>query len=185
MTPPYRKHALSQQCPSTLAVTNTHPRKCKEMRGFARNFRKPARRGSNRSRIMSVDHLRRRVDALRRKMALALVVVELQPAAEELCDRWAIAQANQQPLPENRTLVDIVVRRGYFLQFPDGSLQISGPLPDRLTGFPCLTGCCRPSSPGTPPPATSARPRSARQVPSPSRAGSFDCPLSLEGEGKG
>ena len=64
---------------------------------------------------MSVDHLRRRVDSLRRSMALALVVVELQPAAEELCDRWAIAQANRQPLPENRTLVDIVVRRGYFL----------------------------------------------------------------------
>ena len=61
---------------------------------------------------MSVDHLRRRVDALRRQMALALVVVELQPAAEELCDSWAIAESNQQPPPENRALVDIIVRRG-------------------------------------------------------------------------
>ena len=60
---------------------------------------------------MSVDHLRSRVDALRRKMALALVVVELQPAAEELCDRWSIADANRQPLPEVRSLVDIIVRR--------------------------------------------------------------------------
>lgn len=64
---------------------------------------------------MSVDHLRRRVDALRHKMALALVVVELQPAAEELCDSWAIAESNQQPPPESRPLVDIIVRRGHNL----------------------------------------------------------------------
>ena len=60
---------------------------------------------------MSVDHLTRRVDALRRKMALALVVVELQPAAEEVCDRWAIAEAEGQPLPSTRSLVDVIVRR--------------------------------------------------------------------------
>ena len=64
---------------------------------------------------MSLDKLRGRVDALRRKMALALLVVELQPAAEELCDRWAIADAERQPLPESRPLADIIVRRGYIL----------------------------------------------------------------------
>ena len=60
---------------------------------------------------MSIDPLRRRVDALRRRMALALVVVELQPAAEELCDRWTIAHANRRPLPQVRSLVDIIVRK--------------------------------------------------------------------------
>ena len=60
---------------------------------------------------MSIDHLRRRVDALRRKMAHALIVGELQTAAEELCDRWTIAHANRQPIPENRALVDIIVRK--------------------------------------------------------------------------
>ena len=64
---------------------------------------------------MSVDQLRRRVDALRRKMIHALVVVELQPAAEEVCDRWAIADSDGQPLPETRTLVGIMVGRGYNL----------------------------------------------------------------------
>ena len=64
---------------------------------------------------MSLNYLRSRVDALRRKMALALVVVELQPAAEELCDQWSIADANRQPLPESRPLVDLMIRRGHRL----------------------------------------------------------------------
>ena len=40
---------------------------------------------------MSLSQLRRRVDALKRKLAVSLAVVQLRPIAEEFCDEWALA----------------------------------------------------------------------------------------------
>ena len=40
---------------------------------------------------MPFSHLRRRVDALKRKLAVPLAVVQLRPRAEEYCDQWATA----------------------------------------------------------------------------------------------
>ena len=40
---------------------------------------------------MPFSHLRRRVDALKRKLAVPLAVVQLRPMAEEYCDQWATA----------------------------------------------------------------------------------------------
>ena len=47
-----------------------------------------------------MKELRRRVDALRRKMAVPLAVVRLCPVAEEMCQQWEEAAAQNKPAPE-------------------------------------------------------------------------------------
>ena len=49
---------------------------------------------------MSLSQLRRRVDALKRKLAVSLAVVQLRPIAEEFCDEWALAVSlGKEPPP--------------------------------------------------------------------------------------
>ena len=48
---------------------------------------------------MYLYHLRRRVDSLKRKLAVPLSVVRLRPLAEEYCDQWAAAVADDREPP--------------------------------------------------------------------------------------
>ena len=48
---------------------------------------------------MSLYHLRRRVDALKRRIALPYTVVRLRPYAEQFCDSWAAAISDRQEPP--------------------------------------------------------------------------------------
>ena len=48
--------------------------------------------------MYSLSQLRRRVDALRRKCAKELAVVQLRPLAEDFSQQWAVALSNRSPL---------------------------------------------------------------------------------------
>ena len=62
-----------------------------------------------------MNDLRHRVNALRRKMALALAVVRLRPLAQEFCVQWAVAQSRRQPSPESHPFISRVVDAGLRL----------------------------------------------------------------------
>ena len=62
-----------------------------------------------------MNDLRHRVNALRRKMALALAVVRLRPLAQEFCAHWAVAQSRCQPSPKSHTFISRVVDAGLRL----------------------------------------------------------------------
>ena len=62
-----------------------------------------------------MNDLRRRVNALRRKMALALAVVRLRPLARDFCVQWNVALSDHRPSPESRPFVRQVVDAGLRL----------------------------------------------------------------------
>ena len=64
-----------------------------------------------------MNDLRRRVNALRRKMARAraLAVVRLRPLAQEFCAKWDQALSDSQPLPEPHSFVRRVAQAGFRL----------------------------------------------------------------------
>ncbi len=66
---------------------------------------------------MSLHHLRRRVDALRRKLAPELAVIRLRRLAEEFCDQWAVAdhQEAAQPHPFIKRVADAGFRLPTFM----------------------------------------------------------------------
>ena len=77
---------------------------------------------------MSLHHLRRRVDALKRQLAIPLAVVRLRPLADEFCHQWAIAlDQDKEPPPstsmdalnsgdtKSKTFANRVVEAGYRL----------------------------------------------------------------------
>ena len=64
---------------------------------------------------MSMSHLRNRVNALRRKMALPLAVVRLRPLAEEFCLRWTVAPSRRQPEPQSHLFISRVAQAGFRL----------------------------------------------------------------------
>ena len=59
--------------------------------------------------------LRSRVNALRRKMALALAVVRLRRLAREFCLESTVALANRRPQPGYHSFVRRVVDAGFRL----------------------------------------------------------------------
>ena len=49
---------------------------------------------------MSLSQIRRRVDTLKRKLAVSLAVVQLRPIAEDFCNEWALAVfSGKEPPP--------------------------------------------------------------------------------------
>ena len=54
---------------------------------------------------MSLREIRRTVNALKRKLALPLAVINARRAAEAACDQWHTAQRNEKPLPAALDLV--------------------------------------------------------------------------------
>ncbi len=62
-----------------------------------------------------MNDLRRRVNALRRKMARALAVVRLRPLAQEFCAQWDSALSGSQSLPEAHSFIRRVAQAGFRL----------------------------------------------------------------------
>ena len=62
-----------------------------------------------------MNDLKRRVNALRRKMALALAVVRLRPLAQEFCAQWDRALSGSRPPPEPHSFVSRVGQAGFRL----------------------------------------------------------------------
>ena len=62
-----------------------------------------------------MKELRRRVDALRRKMAIPLAVVRLCPIAEEMCQQWEEAVTQHKPAPGPFDIVGKVRQKGMRL----------------------------------------------------------------------
>ena len=56
---------------------------------------------------MSLHHLRRRVDALCRKLASELDIVRLRSLAEDYCDEWAVAVAEGKEPPPALPVVSL------------------------------------------------------------------------------
>ena len=50
-----------------------------------------------------MNEMRRRVDALRRKLALELAVIELHRVAWDFAVKWGVALTGGQPVPEPHT----------------------------------------------------------------------------------
>ena len=48
---------------------------------------------------MSLSQLRRRVDALKRKLAVPFAVAQLRPLAEEFCNEWVTAVSSGKAPP--------------------------------------------------------------------------------------
>ena len=59
--------------------------------------------------------IRRRVNALRRKMALALAVVRLRPLAQEFCAQWDRALSDSRRLPQSHPFIRRVAQAGFRL----------------------------------------------------------------------
>jgi hypothetical protein len=62
-----------------------------------------------------MNDLRRRVNALRRKMARALAVVRLRPLAQDFCAQWDSALSGSRPLPEPHSFIRRVAQAGFRL----------------------------------------------------------------------
>ena len=62
-----------------------------------------------------MNDLRRRVNALRRKMARALAVVRLRPLAQEFCAQWDSALSDSRPLPQSHSFIRRVAQAGFRL----------------------------------------------------------------------
>ena len=65
---------------------------------------------------MSLSHLWRRVEALKRKLAPELAIISLRPLAEEISILWAIAVARKQPPPDPIACVRKVADAGFRLK---------------------------------------------------------------------
>ena len=62
-----------------------------------------------------MNELRRRVDALRRRMARELAIKKAQDLAREFCMRWHIAVSEHKPLPNNFPFIARINRSGLHL----------------------------------------------------------------------
>ena len=62
-----------------------------------------------------MNDLKRRVNVLRRKMALALAVARLRPLVQEFCAQWDSALSGSRPLPEPHLFVSRVGQAGFRL----------------------------------------------------------------------
>ncbi len=62
-----------------------------------------------------MNDLRRRVNALRRKLAIPLATLRLRRLAQEFCLQSTVAQADRQPLPGSHPFIRRVVDAGFRL----------------------------------------------------------------------
>ena len=63
--------------------------------------------------MYSLSQLRRRVDALQRKLALPLAVVRLRPLAEDFINEWDVARFDKKPLPETHPFILRIAQHGF------------------------------------------------------------------------
>ena len=64
---------------------------------------------------MSLTQIRSRIQALQRRYALPLAVIRLRPYATQFCHQWAVAQDQQQPLPETPAFIRKLADAGFRL----------------------------------------------------------------------
>ena len=62
-----------------------------------------------------LSQIRSRINALRRKMALEISVVRLEPVADEFCFQWERASAEGRPAPHWHSFIRKVAATGYWL----------------------------------------------------------------------
>lgn len=65
--------------------------------------------------MTTLCQLRRRVDALRRRLAPQLAVLRIHRLADEFCLQWAVAVADQRPLREFRPFILRIASHGFRL----------------------------------------------------------------------
>ena len=98
---------------------------------------------------MHLNEIRRRIDALRRKLALELAVIELHRLVCEFALKWGIALAGDQPVPEPHTFPSKVAATGVKLTSHMGAVKYLEE---------CRTKNNRPRSPEAALPAAALRP---------------------------
>ena len=64
---------------------------------------------------MSLTQIRNRIQALQRRYALPLAVIRLRPYATQFCHQWAVAQDQQQPLPDTPAFIRKLADAGFRL----------------------------------------------------------------------
>ena len=64
---------------------------------------------------MSLTQIRNRIQALQRRYALPLAIIRLRPYATQFCHQWAVAQDQQQPLPETPAFIRKLADAGFRL----------------------------------------------------------------------
>ena len=62
-----------------------------------------------------LSYIRSRINALRRKMALEISVVSLEPVADEFCFQWDRARAEGRPAPDILAFIRKIGAAGYWL----------------------------------------------------------------------
>ena len=62
-----------------------------------------------------LSQIRSRINALRRKMALEISVVRLEPVADEFCFQWERASAERKAAPDIPAFIRKVASVGYWL----------------------------------------------------------------------
>ena len=61
---------------------------------------------------MTLSEIKRQVNALKRKYAVALAVVRLRRAAREFCDEWEATREKEKPTPNSRRDRPVVLHQG-------------------------------------------------------------------------
>ena len=64
---------------------------------------------------MSLTQIRNRIHALQRRFGLPLAIIRLRPYATQFCHQWAVAQDQQQPLPETPAFIRKLADAGFRL----------------------------------------------------------------------
>ena len=82
---------------------------------------------------MHLNEIRRRIDALRRKLALELAVVKLHRLVCEFALKWGIALAGGQPEPEPHTFPSKVAATGVKLTSHMGAVKYLEECQDKKT----------------------------------------------------
>ena len=64
---------------------------------------------------MTLSQIKAEIRRLQRILARPLAQLAIQRMSQELCDDWACAQAEKEPLPEAQPFIQEVVKAGYRL----------------------------------------------------------------------
>ena len=88
--------------------------------------------------MYTLSQIRRRVDALKRKLAVPLAVLRLRRLSDDFIDQWRFATGERLPLPETHTFILRIARSGFrFNTFTSLHLYLErcrsqGEIPDDL-----------------------------------------------------
>ena len=64
---------------------------------------------------MTLAQIRNRIHALQRRFGLPLAIIRLRPYATQFCHQWAVAQDQQQPLPQTPAFIRKLAGAGFRL----------------------------------------------------------------------